>query len=117
MYHHALPPYNYWCSKPVLYSSAMPPSSMYVEAITEERAARCLARIDLLQKIREQILWHPKLNERMKLCQPGPEMPDWWVSGEHDKELLIGAAKWGNVYQFSLFYWPFNMHLNSPVVY
>jgi chromodomain-helicase-DNA-binding protein 7 len=47
----------------------------------------------MLQKIREQILWHPKLNERMKLCQPSPDMPDWWISGEHDKELLIGAAK------------------------
>lgn len=66
---------------------------MYVEPITEERASRCLARVDLLNMIREQILWHPKLEERLKLCQSAPEMPDWWVCGEHDKDVLIGAAK------------------------
>jgi len=77
----------------VLITTAIPPNSFYVEPITEERASRTLSRIDLLQKIREQILWHPKLNERIKLCQPSLDMPDWWVCGEHDKELLIGAAK------------------------
>ncbi len=67
---------------------------MYVEPITEERAGRCLARIDMLNKIREHILWHPKLEERLKLCQSSPDMPEWWLPGEHDKDLLIGAAKW-----------------------
>lgn len=66
---------------------------MYVEPITDERANRCLARIDLLCQVREQILWHPKLEERLKLCQSSPDMPEWWVPGEHDKDLLIGAAK------------------------
>ncbi len=64
-----------------------------MEPISEERANRCLARIDLLNKIRERILWHPKLEERLKLCQPDLCMPDWWEPGKHDKELLIGAAK------------------------
>ena len=72
----------------------MPPNNQYVEPITEERAARCLARIDLLNKIREEILWHPKLDERLELCEPSLDMPEWWEAGKHDKELLIGAAKW-----------------------
>ena len=77
----------------LLSTSAIPPNGIYVEPITEERANRCLARIELLSKIREQILWHPKLEERLKMCQLTASMPDWWQSGEHDKDLLIGAAK------------------------
>ena len=73
--------------------TALPPNGLYVEPITEERAARCLARIDVLSRIREQILWHPKLMERLKLCQPSSAMPDWWLAGEHDKDLLIGAGE------------------------
>ena len=73
--------------------SAIPPANLTVEPISEERANRCLARIDLLNKIREKILWHPKLEERLKMCEPDQSMPDWWEPGLHDKELLIGAAK------------------------
>lgn len=61
--------------------------------ITAERANRCLARIDLLSKIREQILWHPRLDERLSLCQLSSYFPDWWICGLHDKDLLVGAAK------------------------
>ncbi|XP_013394879.1 chromodomain-helicase-DNA-binding protein 8 isoform X2 [Lingula anatina] len=74
---------------------ARPPNNVYVEPISEERASRCLARIDLLNKIREEILWHPKLDERLKLCAGSADMPDWWVCGTHDLDLLIGAAKHG----------------------
>ena len=73
--------------------TAIPPNNLYVEPITEERASRCLARIDLLNKIREDILPHPKLDEHLKLCQPGYEVPDWWECGRHDKDLLLGAAR------------------------
>ncbi|CAH1779419.1 unnamed protein product [Owenia fusiformis] len=73
----------------------LPPVPIYVEPISEERAARCLQRIDLLNKIRDEILWHPKLDERLKFVQPNSELPDWWVCGVHDKDLLIGAAKHG----------------------
>ena len=71
-----------------------PPNGIFVEPITEERASRCLARIDLLNKIRDDILPHPKLEERIQLCQPSFEMPSWWQCGKHDKELLIGAARY-----------------------
>jgi len=74
-------------------AAAIPPNDLFVEPITEERAARCLARIDLLNCVREHTLWHPRLTERLRLCQSSPDMPDWWLNGEHDKDLLIGAAK------------------------
>lgn len=38
---------------------------------------------------------HPKLDERIKLCQHSYDMPSWWICGQHDKELLIGAARHG----------------------
>ena len=66
-----------------------------VDPISEERASRCLIRIDLLSKVREEILPHPELDERLFLCQPSIDLPDWWVCGKHDKDLLIGAAKYG----------------------
>lgn len=66
-----------------------------VDPISEERASRCLARIDLLSKVREEILPHPELDERLTLCQPSIDLPDWWQCGKHDKDLLIGAAKYG----------------------
>ena len=72
---------------------AVPPNDIVVEPISEERANRCLMRIDLLNKIRCTMLWHPKLEDRLKLCQPGVDMPDWWQPAVHDRELLIGAAK------------------------
>ena len=73
--------------------SAYPPTPLYVEAITEERASRCIARIDLLSKIREEIIVHAKLRERIMLCKTSYDLPSWWINGFHDRELLIGAAK------------------------
>ena len=64
-----------------------------VEPLNEEKASKCLARVELLLKVREEILWHPKLGERLKLCESSPDLPEWWEPGNHDKELLIGAAK------------------------
>lgn len=72
----------------------MNPPSLLVEPISEERASRALSRIDLLNKIREEVLWHDQLTKRLTLCQFSPEIPLWWKPGEHDKDLLIGAAKY-----------------------
>ena len=85
---------NLVCRRFSSYEEAQPPNDISVEPITEERANRCLARIDCLNKIRESVIWHPKLEERLKLCQPSNDMPEWWKCGEHDRELLIGAAKY-----------------------
>ncbi|KAJ8302947.1 hypothetical protein KUTeg_019343 [Tegillarca granosa] len=79
---------------------ALPPNNIYVEPITEERASRCLARIDLLNKIRTEILTHPKLEERIMLCQSSWDLPSWWINGKHDKDLLLGAASCNKFYWF-----------------
>ncbi|KAJ6220331.1 hypothetical protein RDWZM_006143 [Blomia tropicalis] len=65
-----------------------------VDPITEEKANRVLARIDLLSKVREEI-YNPELDEKLKICQPQLDLPDWWICGKHDKDLLFGAAKYG----------------------
>lgn len=66
-----------------------------VDPITEDRAVRCLARIDLLSKIREEILPSQDIDEKLTLCQSSIDLPEWWINGKHDKDLLIGASKYG----------------------
>ncbi|CAB3373521.1 Hypothetical predicted protein [Cloeon dipterum] len=66
-----------------------------VDPISEEKARRTLERLDLLNKVREETIFSPNLEERLKLCQPSPDLPEWWLPGKHDKELLLGAAKHG----------------------
>ena len=63
--------------------------------MSASKARQILDRIDLLSKIREEILSHPHLEERLSLCKPSGDTPDWWQPGRHDKELLLGAAKHG----------------------
>ncbi|KAI4878901.1 hypothetical protein NFI96_021724 [Prochilodus magdalenae] len=69
--------------------------TIFVEPVTEERAARTLYRIELLRKVREQVLRHPLLGDRLKLCRPSLYLPVWWECGKHDRDLLIGVAKHG----------------------
>merc|ERR1712113_335923 len=66
-----------------------------IDAIEESKAKKVLARVDLIRQIRDDVLEHPKLNERMLLCEPAIDMPDWWISGKHDKDLLQGVARHG----------------------
>lgn len=68
---------------------------MSVEHLSPIKARQILDRVDLLSKIREDILSHPHLEERLLLCQPSADTPEWWQAGKHDKELLLGAAKHG----------------------
>ena len=76
--------------------SAEPPDpSIAIEPITEERASRTLYRIELLRRIREQVLPHPELDRRLSLCQPSADLPEWWECGGHDRDLLLGASKHG----------------------
>uniref|UniRef100_A0A8D0GZ08 Chromodomain-helicase-DNA-binding protein 7 n=1 Tax=Sphenodon punctatus TaxID=8508 RepID=A0A8D0GZ08_SPHPU len=83
------------CRMPAKPDDEPPDLSTIIEPIKEERASRTLYRIELLRKIREQVLHHPQLGERLKLCQPSLDLPEWWECGKHDKDLLIGAAKHG----------------------
>ncbi|XP_006874108.1 PREDICTED: chromodomain-helicase-DNA-binding protein 7-like [Chrysochloris asiatica] len=83
------------CQMPSKPDDEPPDLSSMIEPITEERASRTLYRIELLRKIREQVLQHPHLGERLKLCQPSLDLPEWWECGRHDRDLLVGAAKHG----------------------
>ncbi|XP_060056944.1 chromodomain-helicase-DNA-binding protein 7 isoform X3 [Erinaceus europaeus] len=83
------------CRMPAKPDDEPPDLSSIIEPITEERASRTLYRIELLRKIREQVLHHPQLGERLKLCQPSLDLPEWWECGRHDRDLLVGAAKHG----------------------
>ncbi|XP_017548689.1 chromodomain-helicase-DNA-binding protein 9 isoform X2 [Pygocentrus nattereri] len=82
------------CRLPVREGDVVDPS-LSIQPITEERASRTLYRIELLRQVREQVLRHPQLYERLALCQLGPDLPVWWEPGTHDRDLLIGAAKHG----------------------
>ncbi|KAI4881108.1 hypothetical protein NFI96_020418 [Prochilodus magdalenae] len=82
------------CRLPVRDGDVVDPS-LSIQPITEERASRTLYRVELLRQVREQVLRHPQLYERLALCQPGPDLPVWWEPGSHDRDLLIGAAKHG----------------------
>ncbi|KAI3377029.1 hypothetical protein L3Q82_000245 [Scortum barcoo] len=74
--------------------SAVDPS-LIIQPITEERASRTLYRVELLRQVREQVLRHSLLYERLSLCQMSSDLPVWWEAGTHDRDLLIGAAKHG----------------------
>ncbi|XP_032898001.1 chromodomain-helicase-DNA-binding protein 6-like isoform X2 [Amblyraja radiata] len=82
------------CRLPQRKEEASDPS-IFVEPITEERASRTLYRIELLRKVREQVLRSPQLSERLKLCRPSLYLPVWWECGKHDRDLLMGTAKHG----------------------
>ncbi|XP_012659382.1 chromodomain-helicase-DNA-binding protein 6 isoform X2 [Otolemur garnettii] len=83
------------CRLPAWKDSGPPDATIYIEPITEERAARTLYRIELLRKVREQVLKCPQLHERLQLCRPSLYLPVWWECGKHDRDLLIGTAKHG----------------------
>lgn len=63
--------------------------------ITEERASRTLYRIGLLRRLRERVLPHPSLEERLPLAPPTSELPAWWNIPDHDRQLMLGAAVHG----------------------
>ncbi|XP_040888956.1 chromodomain-helicase-DNA-binding protein 6 [Toxotes jaculatrix] len=83
------------CKLPPRKEEGLVDPAVQVEPLTEERAARTLYRIELLRKIREQVLRHPLLSARLQLCRPSLYLPVWWETGKHDRDLLIGAARHG----------------------
>lgn len=66
-----------------------------VETISEERATRCIQRVDLLNKVRQDVLKNPKFEEWINNCLPSPDLPDWWVASKHDADLIKAASRYG----------------------
>uniref|UniRef100_A0A3B3WQN2 Uncharacterized protein n=1 Tax=Poecilia mexicana TaxID=48701 RepID=A0A3B3WQN2_9TELE len=66
-----------------------------VAPITEERASRTLYRISLLRRLRERVLPHPSLEERLLLAPRSAELPAWWSLPDHDRQLMLGASLHG----------------------
>lgn len=69
--------------------------SQSLAPITEERASRTLYRVSLLCRLRERVLPHPLLEERLALVPPSSELPNWWCMPQHDHELLLAASRHG----------------------
>lgn len=65
-----------------------------IDEIGEDHAKLILDRLELLSKLRE-IAKHPKLEERLKLCENNLDTPDWWEPGKHDRELVRAVLKYG----------------------
>lgn len=69
--------------------------SQSLAPITEERASRTLYRLSLLCRLRERVLPHPSLEERLSLAPASTDLPAWWRIPQHDHELLLGASHHG----------------------
>lgn len=65
-----------------------------IDDIGEDHAKLILDRLELLSKLRETAK-HPKLDERLKLCENNLDTPDWWEPGKHDRELIRAVLKYG----------------------
>ena len=65
-----------------------------LESISEERAMRCLQRIDLLCAVREELLPHPRFDYLLCLCEPSFKIPQWWIPVQNNQDLLAGVAKY-----------------------
>jgi len=67
-----------------------------VEIISEEKAIKCIQRIEFLNKVRQIVLKHSEFTEWVsKRCLPCSDLPEWWINGKHDIELITAAAKYG----------------------
>ena len=65
-----------------------------VETIGEEKARKVLDRVDFLSKLREEVAPHPDLKEKLELhAELALDLPEWWIPGKHDHDLVVGAAR------------------------
>merc|ERR1719412_1166046 len=67
-----------------------------VETIGEEKAKKVLTTVDFLSKLREEVVTHPELREKLELhAELALDLPEWWIPGKHDHDLVVGAARHG----------------------
>merc|ERR1711997_1189526 len=76
-------------------SSKQETFSVTPEPITEEKANKVLERLDMFKKLRQEIVSHSHLDERLLLALDNQDLPEWWIPGKHDRDLLFGVAKHG----------------------
>ena len=79
----------------LILQAAIATSPSNFDFLNEDRAKRILQRVEMLNKAREDIITHPDIEERIKKCDLEQDLPDWWVPGLHDRDLLFGAARHG----------------------
>merc|ERR1711994_1219743 len=70
-------------------SSKQESFSVSPEPIAEEKAAKVLERLDMFKKLRQDIVKHSSLDERLLLALDNQDLPDWWIPGKHDRDLLL----------------------------
>lgn len=69
-----------------------------VETIGEEKAKKVLTTVDFLSKLRDEIVNQPELREKLeKHAELALDLPEWWVPGKHDHDLVVGAARYVNI--------------------
>lgn len=68
---------------------------LQIDAIDEVKAKKIFARVDLMKTIRDTVLPDAKLDEKLLMCEDACDLPEWWVTGKHDKDLLQGVARSG----------------------
>ena len=55
-----------------------------VETIGEEKAKKVLDRVDFLSKLREEIVPHQELKEKLEQhAELALDLPEWWIPGKH----------------------------------
>ncbi|KAI9002707.1 SNF2 family N-terminal domain-containing protein [Gaertneriomyces semiglobifer] len=66
------------------------------EPITYDKAKKLLKRIDQMRVLRDEILTHPEVDQRLAHYKRNGRsgLPSWW-STDYDKPFLLGIAKWG----------------------
>ncbi|KAL1917321.1 uncharacterized protein VTP21DRAFT_4977 [Calcarisporiella thermophila] len=64
------------------------------DPMSGEKSMRLLKRIEVLRRVREQVLTHKDVDEFLGYAiRTG--MPRWWKIGLHDKDFLLGLARHG----------------------
>ena len=65
-----------------------------MEAVTEDKARKVLESVDFLSRLREDVAALPDLRTRLDgLAEPALDLPEWWIPGKHDTDLVLGAAR------------------------
>ena len=78
--------------------------SFYNQALNDDKSVKLIQRIDLFNKCRQFVLKHLKFTKWLNKCLPNNnDLPDWWISGKHDMDLIKAVSKYG-LYKTEFYY-------------